>query len=39
MIIIDAWNHSDFISKNYILNGLDNTVYDIYSSITIAKAL
>ena len=24
---IDAWKHADFLCKNYILNGLDNTLY------------
>ena len=25
--VVDAWKHSDFLCKNYILNGLDNTHY------------
>jgi uncharacterized protein len=33
MAVVDAWNHTDFICKNYILNGLDNTLYDVYNSI------
>jgi len=36
---MDAWNHNDFISKNYILNGLYNTLYDVHSSIKKAKSL
>ncbi|CAL9001519.1 unnamed protein product [Prunus brigantina] len=35
----DAWYHSDFLCKNYILNGLDNTLYNVYSPIKTAKAL
>ena len=30
---VDAWKHSDFLCKNYILNGLDNTLYNVYSRI------
>ena len=30
---VDAWKHSDFLCKNYILNGLDNTLYNVYSPI------
>ena len=26
--IVDAWKHADFLFKNYILNGLDNTLYN-----------
>jgi len=33
MAVVDAWNHTDFICKNHILNGLDNTLYDVYNSI------
>lgn len=36
---VDAWKHSDFVCKNYILNGLDNNLYDVYRSINSAKAL
>jgi hypothetical protein len=33
------WNYSDFMCKNHILNTLDNTQYNIYSSIKSVKAL
>ena len=33
MAAMDAWNHSDFVCKNYILIGIDNTLYDVCSSI------
>ena len=36
---IDAWKHVDFLCKNYILNGLDNTLYNVYSQIKTAKEL
>ena len=26
--IVDAWKHADFLCKNYILNGLDSTLYN-----------
>ncbi|KAK3003751.1 hypothetical protein RJ639_018321 [Escallonia herrerae] len=34
-----AWKHSDFLCKNYILNGLDNALYNVYSPMVNAKAL
>ncbi|XP_060190709.1 uncharacterized protein LOC132619972 [Lycium barbarum] len=30
-IVMEAWNHSDFLCKNYILNGLDDGLYNVYS--------
>jgi hypothetical protein len=36
---IDAWKHADFLCKNYILNGLANTLYNVYSQIKTAKEL
>ena len=36
---IEAWKHSYFLCKNYILNGLNNTMYDVYSQVKIAKEL
>ncbi|BFG34706.1 hypothetical protein CerSpe_209800 [Prunus speciosa] len=35
----DAWYYADFLCKNYILNGLDNTSYNVYSPIKTTKAL
>ncbi|KAK3039935.1 hypothetical protein RJ639_027770 [Escallonia herrerae] len=37
--VVDAWKHSDFLCKNYILNGLDNALYNVYSPVVNAKAL
>ncbi|CAL9024439.1 unnamed protein product, partial [Prunus brigantina] len=39
MAAADAWYHSDFLCKNYILNGLDNTLYNVYRPIKTTKAL
>jgi len=39
MVALNALNHIDFMCKNYILNGLDNTLYNVYSSIKSTKAL
>ena len=36
---VDAWKHSEFLCKNYILNGLDNTLYNVYSPIQTAREL
>ncbi|KAK3030300.1 hypothetical protein RJ639_038393 [Escallonia herrerae] len=36
---VDAWKHSDFLCKKYILNGLDNALYNVYSPMVNAKAL
>lgn len=27
---IDAWHHSDFLCKNYVMNGLSDTLYNVY---------
>ncbi|XP_073049459.1 uncharacterized protein [Primulina eburnea] len=37
--VVDAWNHSDFLCRNYILNGLDDTFYSVYCSVKTAKEL
>ncbi|KZV14757.1 hypothetical protein F511_40092 [Dorcoceras hygrometricum] len=36
---IDAWNHSDFLCRNYILNSLDDVLYGIYCFVKTAKEL
>ncbi|KAA0048117.1 hypothetical protein E5676_scaffold546G00690 [Cucumis melo var. makuwa] len=38
-LAIDAWKHVEYLCKNYILNGLDNTLYNVYSSVHSAKNL
>ena len=39
MAALDAWKHSDFLCKYYILNGLEDALYNIYSSKESTKAL
>ena len=36
---IDAWHHSDFICKNYIMNGLSDSLYNVYIGKKTAKEL
>ncbi|KAI5314041.1 hypothetical protein L3X38_043217 [Prunus dulcis] len=36
---IDAWKHSEYLCKNYILNALDDTLYDVYAVCKTAKEL
>ena len=36
---VDAWKHCIFLRKNYILNGLDNTLYNVYSPIKTAREM
>ena len=39
VVAVDAWKHCDFLCKNNILNGLDNTLYNVYSPIKTAREL
>ena len=34
--VVEAWKHSNFLCKNYILNGL-NTMYNVYSQVKTTK--
>ncbi|XP_073281876.1 uncharacterized protein [Primulina huaijiensis] len=36
---LDAWNQSDFLCKNYILNGLENALYNVYCQVKTDKEL
>ncbi|KAK4386219.1 hypothetical protein Sango_2492500 [Sesamum angolense] len=36
---MNAWGHGDFLCRNYILDGLSDTLYNAYSSATTARAL
>ena len=36
---VDAWNHFDFLCRNFVLNGVENTLYNIYSPLKTAKEL
>ncbi|XP_073153970.1 uncharacterized protein [Henckelia pumila] len=35
----DAWKNRDYLCRNYILNGLDNTLYNVYSQDKASKDL
>lgn len=37
--VVDAWKHSDFLNRNYILNSLADSLYIVYSSMKTAKEL
>ncbi|XXG73336.1 hypothetical protein AAC387_Pa07g2274 [Persea americana] len=39
VVAVEAWKHADFLCRNYILNGLDNTLYNVYCSLKTAKKL
>ena len=30
--VVDAWKHSNFLCKNYVLNGLANSLYNVYQN-------
>ena len=36
---MEAWKHIDFLCRNYILNGLDNTLYDVYCGFNTVREL
>ena len=36
---VDAWKHLDFLCRNYILKGLDNMLYNVYSPLKSVKEL
>ena len=31
--VVDTWKHSDFLRKNYVLNGLADSLYNVYQHI------
>ncbi|KAL0456423.1 UNVERIFIED_CONTAM: hypothetical protein Slati_0981500 [Sesamum latifolium] len=39
MVAMDAWVHGDILCRNYILNGLSDTLYNVYSSAKTASPL
>ena len=39
LVAVDAWNHSDFLCHNYVLNGLENTLYNVYNLLKTGKEL
>ncbi|KAF3672470.1 hypothetical protein FXO37_07496, partial [Capsicum annuum] len=38
-IIVEAWKHSDFLCRNYILSGLQDDLYNIYSGTKTSNEL
>ncbi|PHT98669.1 hypothetical protein BC332_32403 [Capsicum chinense] len=38
-LIVEAWKHSDFLCRNYILSGLTDDLYNVYSRTKTAKEL
>ncbi|PHT54734.1 hypothetical protein CQW23_03220 [Capsicum baccatum] len=38
-MIVKAWKHSDFLCRNYILSGIQDDLYNVYSGTKIAKEL
>ncbi|XP_075092434.1 uncharacterized protein LOC142172667 [Nicotiana tabacum] len=38
-VVTEAWKHSDFLCKNYILSCLEDSLYNIYSVMETSKAL
>ncbi|PHU11373.1 hypothetical protein BC332_18303 [Capsicum chinense] len=38
-VIVEAWKHSDFLCKNYILSGLQDDLYNVYSGTKTSKEL
>ena len=39
LVAVDAWNHFDFLCRNYVLNGMENTLYNVHSPLKTAKKL
>ena len=39
LIAVEAWKHTDFLCRNYVLNGLDDTLYNVYATKKTAKEL
>ena len=37
--VVDAWKHSDFLFRNYIMNALTDSLYKVYSYKKIPKEL
>ena len=37
--VVDAWKHSDFLCRNYVMNGLADSLYNVYSDKKTAKEL
>ncbi|XP_070047305.1 uncharacterized protein [Nicotiana tomentosiformis] len=38
-LVTEAWKHSNFLCKNYILSGLEDDLYNVYSKVETSKEL
>ncbi|XP_059275253.1 uncharacterized protein LOC132029875 [Lycium ferocissimum] len=38
-MVVEAWKHSDFLCKDYILSALEDDSYNVYSSAKTSKEL
>ncbi|PHT94114.1 hypothetical protein T459_01996 [Capsicum annuum] len=38
-VIMEAWKHSDFLCRNYILSGLQDYLYNVYSGTKMGEKL
>ncbi|GJT50471.1 hypothetical protein Tco_0976628 [Tanacetum coccineum] len=36
---VSQWNHNEYNCRNYILNALDDSLYDIYSTFATARSV
>ena len=36
---VEAWKHVDFLCRNYFLNGLENTLYNVYCTFNTVREL
>ena len=39
VLAVNAWTQGDFFCRNYVLNRLDDSLYNVYIPITTAKKL
>ena len=38
-LVTEAWTHSDFLCKKYILSGLQDDLYNVYRNVKTSKEL
>ena len=36
---VEAWKHADFLCRNYLLNGLENSLYNVYCAFNTAREM
>lgn len=39
LVVTEAWKHSDFLCRNYILSCLEDDLYNVYTVMETSKAL